>query len=392
MANQYPVVFVHGLFGFGPGELGPIKYWGSALTVESAINQRFEASVGPIGSAHDRACELAAQIRGTQVDYGESHSAEAGHHQFGKDFTGLGFVPDWSEERPVHLVGHSHGAPTIRCLQHLLEEDFWGWGSNHNWVHSISAISGVLNGSTLVFFFGADEQTGLMQKLGLISPVLPMIQIYTAATGGIVKRDGVYDFDVGHWGFHREPNETLAHYLSRMADSRFLWERDNAAWSLTLQGAQADNAIWKTYSDTWYFSYVTSQTTPGLLGKHWPALGMNPAMAATATWIGNKEFVRPPISIDHFDSADWWENDGLVSTWSQACPRTAGEHAVGINFDDPASVSDLVPGEWHVHRLEDMDHLDITLSPAPHQIERQAEFYRCLLKGLNDLPRSSSSL
>ncbi|MEP3048012.1 MAG: hypothetical protein ABJL55_19745 [Roseibium sp.] len=64
MPNQNPVVFVHGLFGFGPDELGPLNYWGRAFKVPSALNRRYEASVGPVGSAHDRACELAAQIKG----------------------------------------------------------------------------------------------------------------------------------------------------------------------------------------------------------------------------------------------------------------------------------------------------------------------------------------
>ena len=388
MANKFTAIFVQGLFGFGPGELGPIKYWGTAFDVPAPI-ERFEASVGPISSAHDRACELAAQIRGTRVDYGEVHAVEAGHERFGKDFTARGFVPDWNEQRPIHLIGHSLGGPTIRCLQHLLEQDYWDWGSNHRWVHSINTISGVLNGSTLVFFFGADERTGLMQRLGLITPILPWIQIYTAATGGLVKPDSIYDFDVDHWGFRREADESFAHYLQRMSESRFLWERDNAAWSLTLQGAYADNATWKTYPDTWYSSYITVQTTGDLSGAHWPTLRMNPALAATATWIGHKKFDRPPIPVEDFDSSDWWENDGLVSTWSQIYPRTAGDHPVGVEFDHDTPTDRLLPGRWNYQWLREMDHLDINLSPEPLQIPRQEEFYRVLMRRLADMPPSA---
>lgn len=384
--NQYPVVFVHGLFGFGPGELGSLKYWGTALDVESPIKLRFEASVGPVSSAHDRACELAAQIKGTRVDYGEQHSGSAGHERFGRDYSGKGFVPDWSEDSRIHLVGHSLGAPTIRCLQHLLDQDYWGWGSNHRWVHSISSISGVLNGSTLVFFFGADEQTGLMQRNGLISPVLPLIQVYTAATGETLRLSTTYDFDVDHWGFRREENEPIQDYVKRMGKSRFLWEKDNAAWSLTLQGAQEDNALWKTHPNTWYFSYITAQTSPDESGRHWPTWQMNPAMAATATWIGQKEFANPPIELPHFDSSDWWENDGLVPTWSQMYPRTAGDHPLGSEMNDAPNIDRLEPGKWNFKWERAMDHLDICLCPELGQVARQEEFYRNLLKRLSLLP------
>ena len=377
MANQYPTIFVHGLLGFGPKELGPLNYWGTALRIPSPL-RCYEASVGPLSSAHDRACELAAQIKGTRVDYGADHAQQAGHYQYGDDFSNHGFVPEWSEAHPVHLVGHSLGSPTIRCLQHLLAIDYWGWGSTQRWVNSITTISGVSNGSPLTYFFGADEKTGKLKKITGIASILMMIEVFGAATRGILE--AIYDFDLKHWGFKRESGESLVHYLARVAKSRFLWGTDNAAYTLSLQGAYADNQVWQTYPDTYYFSYITEQTYQGwFTGKHYPELLMNPAMLALATYIGHKEFAHPPIPMANFKSADWWENDGAVSTYAQKYPHISGMHPVGGEIDENTPVTHFQPGRWYYQWERDIDHLDICISPQLDQIGWQKRFYTTLL-------------
>ena len=69
-------------------------------------HQVFYASVGPVSSNWDRACELYAQIKGTRVDYGQAHTNRQGHARFGRDYTGIGFYPAWDGTHPVHFVGH----------------------------------------------------------------------------------------------------------------------------------------------------------------------------------------------------------------------------------------------------------------------------------------------
>ena len=60
---------------------------------------------------------MAAQVKDTKINYGEEHLKEHGHSQYGYDFSNDPCVPNWSESNLVHLVGHSLGSPTIRCLQ-----------------------------------------------------------------------------------------------------------------------------------------------------------------------------------------------------------------------------------------------------------------------------------
>jgi hypothetical protein len=157
---------------------------------------------------------------------------------------------------------------------------------------------------------------------------------------------------------------------------------DNAVYSLSLQGAYNDNAVWKTYPDTFYFSYVTEQTFRGLSGRYYPEAFMDPMLIPLASYIGRKVFTRSPIPLESFSDADWWENDGLVSTFSQFYPRTSGNHPVGGEFDDHTPASYFKMGYWYYKIEPSIDHLDICIFPQSSQIEWQKSFYRNLYKRL----------
>jgi hypothetical protein len=89
------------------------------------------------------------------------HGRETGHARAvpGYDFTGKGFVQNWSKDNPVILIGHSAGAHTCLALQRLLEEKHWGGDTAADWIEAIVSVAGVLNGSTLTYLT-CDEQTG----------------------------------------------------------------------------------------------------------------------------------------------------------------------------------------------------------------------------------------
>ena len=158
------IVFVHGLFGWGPGELGGLPYWGDALAQFERDFKTHEAKCGPISSFHDRACEVFAKVKGAPVDYGAAHSSAAGHDQKPCDYSGKPFVQNWSADNPVILIGHSAGAQTCLQLQQMLAEDFWKCGSEAQWVEAIVSIAGVINGSTLTYLAGCDPATGKLTR------------------------------------------------------------------------------------------------------------------------------------------------------------------------------------------------------------------------------------
>ena len=329
MGNQCPVALCHGLFGWGEHELGSIGYWGRGLKVCSSGLDLHALSVGPVSSFWDRACELIAQIKGLQVDYGEKHADTFEHDQKGRDYTNKGVYPEWCADKPLHLVGHSAGGNTIRLAQCLLAIDHYGIGSNEDWVKSITGLSAVFNGTTLSYMLGCDRETGLVK--GIQGKALfKFIQLFATISGAAM--DKIYDFDLDHWDYDREDGETLQSLLGKMSDSRFMKSEDNLAFDLTIQGCTKLNEVVPTYPNTYYFSEVTEQTTKYPFSDyHRPELRMNPALAAGAFYMGQFEFDIHPIAgwgTGLMEDKLWYQNDGCVSAISQQFPFTAGDHPV----------------------------------------------------------------
>jgi triacylglycerol esterase/lipase EstA (alpha/beta hydrolase family) len=314
------------------------------------------------------------------VDYGEAHSATEGHQRFGRSYgTDVAFHPDWSAERPVHLVGHSMGAPTIWMLQHLLAEDFFGWGSSADWVRSMSCISGVLNGSTATYFLGCSEETGLVEPGSIADFLARAIELSVRLTGDLFAR--VYDFDLDHWGIGSDGHSNLEAQLDSIAATPMFCGKDNAAYSLTIQGLLEQNAVCRTNPGTYYFSYATEQTFEGFLtGYHYPEPGMNPFAIPTALYIGQTRFERD--FYPGFRDSDWWHNDGLVPVYSQLYPRIAGDHPVGGTIGPR---SHFRPGAWYYEVLNS-DHIDIVALPELSKIGAQVSFYEDLFERLAELP------
>ena len=158
-----------GLAGWGSydEQYRKLPYWGmyGGDVVEHLRGKGYDcvaASVDPMGSAWDRACELYAQLAGTRVDYGAAHAAEYGHERFGRDFFSCPLIPTWSDDTRLVLISHSFGGATVRLLSELLTYGDEGEraatvpsdlsplfaGGLGGRVHTVVALASPMNGTT----------------------------------------------------------------------------------------------------------------------------------------------------------------------------------------------------------------------------------------------------
>ncbi|KAK0246330.1 alpha/beta-hydrolase [Armillaria nabsnona] len=147
-----PLVIVEGFLG-GAGPFVWGKFEQHLNTSCSETRPVFFASVGPVSSLHDRACELYYQLIGGTVDYGEPHSKTHRHGRYGyKHHNGL--YPQWSRDNPLHFFGHSMGGPTIIKLQYLLKQGYFGGRDHPDMILSITTISSPFRGTPIVYTLG----------------------------------------------------------------------------------------------------------------------------------------------------------------------------------------------------------------------------------------------
>ena len=253
--NKYPIVLIHGFFGWGNDEMGEYRYWGGKKDIQRILEENgfkvINVSVGPISSNWDRAIEVYHKLKGGQVDYGANHSKKYGLIQKPSDKIYKGLYPEWGSNNPVHLVGHSMGGQTARMLQYLLENEFYIndslnlkeesallGGSQKGWISSITSLATPHDGSTL-----AD----------IVTKTFPFIQYFIGLAG--VVGTNFYDFDLSQWDINRKSNENWYKYVQRMRNHEAWNTKNISSWDLSLDGAAEINSFLNASPDIYYFSY-----------------------------------------------------------------------------------------------------------------------------------------
>lgn len=383
--NDDPIVLVHGFLGWGRDQAyGSLLYqntyyWGGNLDLEAELNRRgfttMTAAIGPVSSNWDRACELYAQIKGGQVDYGAAHSAYFGHARYGRVqdkplYAAWGDLGADGGPRRIHLLGHSLGGQTVRTLTQLLsegspeeraayeQEKAWNpearlsglFAGGHPWVRSVTTLASPHNGSTL-----GDRRL----LAGLASDALDAL---AAAAGASQLAQGVLDFQLDQFGLARRPQESLLAYLGRVKNSGIWDSWDSATRDTGSDGAVALNGWVKAQPDVFYFSWACQATVrnPLSLEGHQVAdLGImaDKGLYAPQWWLqsalmGSYSRNDPYRAIPVIDAA-WWPNDGWVNTVSEPGPSHGSADQIV-----PMSAAPQI-GKWNFMGTLEMDHEDI---------------------------------
>ena len=372
--NKYPIVLVHGLFGWGGTEVG-LNYWGGFSSLREMLNSAgyevYTPSIGPVASNWDRACELYAYLVGGTVDYGQYHSAQNGHARYGRTFPGvLKELNDPDSTLKVHLVGHSMGGETIRMLAQLLENgdpdemrattdgsiSKLFTGTSRHWIESITTLCTPHDGSQYDGKVYNEKEPYVHQFVAALS----------AMTGMNINEENFgLDFKLDQWGLVRQPNESYQSYLSRVLSSS-LWNgdvKDLSIYDLSPDGAAVLNSYAKAQDDIYYFSIACSDTyaSPVYPHHHLPYSNMNAILKKSSTYMGShKNYAAGHVVIDE----TWWENDGIVSVRSAQYPHEGSNDRYDLNYGTENGVitfKDGTPkGVWnYIEKIEQTDHLNM---------------------------------
>ena len=317
-ANNDPIFLVHGFLGWGRDEMNGYHYWGGKYDYQNELQKIGyninTLSVGPLSSNWDRAVEAYTQIKGGCVDYGKEHSEKFGIIQRppGKCYEGI--HPQWDENNPIHLIGHSQGGITIRMLEYLLSATFKNEDSSllkHShggWIKSVTTIASPHDGTTLS---------------PIIMEIFPFAQSLSAWVGPIMNKFAKqkYRFDLEQWGISPKEDVESTKFWNDIGKSKIRDSKNFCSWDLSIDGSKEFNSIYRTNKSVYYFSFSTYSTKQIKNSPYYKPTSKTILMFRPAAMLIGKS--NPNDSL-------WNKNDSIVNTISMGSP-TSGSHGAEPN-------------------------------------------------------------
>lgn len=368
---KYPIIIVHGFFGWGEGDLlnKVVPYFGALGGIGNRgidkylQSQGYEAycpAVGPWNSAWDRACELYAMIKGGTVDYGKVHAEKSGHARYGRTYPGL--VPDWGEpgaHAKINIIGHSFGGPTVCTFTSLLEqgcaEEREGTpaeelsplfaGGNAKLCHTATTLSGTNNGTTLA----SAARNNVLGKA--VNWLLLGILSTTFGDTPVMK---VWDMKMDRFGISEDPAHikgwNLRSPLAKKAEvNRYIAnDFDNIMQEMSVETCAEMNKLQAISPSIYYFARRACRSTR-ILGTNIQLMELKSFPVAHISALITGWFNTPSLKKNYGVNPDWYASDGPVNTVCTSGPfdKPSVEYTDGM---------EIKPGVWHNMPVEHKDH------------------------------------
>ncbi|MBR3738527.1 MAG: hypothetical protein IKN26_07310, partial [Eubacterium sp.] len=259
-------------------------------------------------------------------------------------------------------------------------------GGKKDWVYSLTNLAAPNNGSTVCEALpGAVELTGKL--MASASKAL-----------SITKLNGIYDFQLEHFGIVTEKNDTLESLYKRIIKSGFMKHNDNAFADLALDKAIDMNKNLKLQNSVYYFSYFGDRTRKTALGGYKPNARMwipfKISGAAICSYSGStkgyyyKGFgdykTKVSVTKTTAKSSNWKRCDGMVPVESGRYPfhYENGKRVDDAHISASVGVKANKKGVWYVMPVVDADHLTFCGGVFNERISTVRSFYNGVLKNI----------
>ena len=373
--SDFPTVFVHGYTGWGHYDIHneDIAYFGLTIgSLEDALNKKgydvHMASVGPLSSAWDRACEL--------------------HERYGEDFSSEPLLGDykWSSDHKVNLIGHSFGGTTSRLMEDLLadgapeevaaceadgtEVSPLFTGGHGDWVFSITILATPSNGSTATHMpsSGSSATSSAAENKNYQAH----LEHFGIQSDGHTS-ESVVAQAISASGFYSHNDNALADMrVERATDMN---ASDNALADMRVERATDMNASIEVQPNVFYLSYYGCRTEEDpATGNQVPTENMITYLRDLAAAMGRFTGTTPSSYTDGYGEnavtvpvtpqvigPEWQANDGMVNVYSGRVPYHLDGNGEKV-FDPSTDYTDgmvILPGQWTVMPQLDYDHLSV---------------------------------
>lgn len=372
ICNNYPTIFEHGFVGWG--EQDGIYKWAPYLgffhgSLMEEMRKRgyevYQPSTSGWQSAWDRCCELWAIINGGTVDYGKVHSEKYGHARYGRTYE-KGLIEDWGQpgdHEKINFVGHSFGGPTALVLESLLtygaQEEIDGTpadelsdlfkGGHGDWLHSVTTLSGVNNGSNFASW---------LHTLGVI--LVDDIVLCSVTMLGNSKFNDYYDANMDQWGVMDDPAKRTK---TGLRNPFAAWKEirrydknpnlDSIGHEMQVESMFLMNSLLKMDEKAYHFARRALGSEPKGDGERQQMRKDATTIAKiagviTCNWRGLHLETIPQFNYEHKRDM---KNDGLVTVIGQSAP-------VDKPYTDWAPDKEIEKGIWYNMPVEgDKDHI-----------------------------------